>query len=182
MLPGAASSSEQPFQIQRPGVHHNLAGRSTRPFASRPIAVQLHAVLVGVGQIKRLADAVIGRTLQGNTGALEPLKGIGKRGTRGIPDGHVVQPRASLGRRRSSPAFPRIQRDVMVVASGADECGARPIPRRQFEPEDVAIKRQGAIQIGNLEVNVPDINAGIDRGRLQFQISDFRFQILRLET
>jgi len=51
----------------------------------------------------------------------------------------------------------------MVVASGADERGARPITRRQFEPEDVAIKLQGAIQIGNLEVNVSDIDGGIDR-------------------
>jgi hypothetical protein len=51
----------------------------------------------------------------------------------------------------------------MVVASGAEECGARPIPCRQFKPEDVAIKRQGAIQIGNLEVNMPNIDGGIDR-------------------
>jgi hypothetical protein len=50
----------------------------------------------------------------------------------------------------------------MVVASGADECGARPIPRRQFEPEDVAVEPQCAIQIGNLEVNMSDIDSGID--------------------
>jgi hypothetical protein len=71
----------------------------------------------------------------------------------------------------------------MVVASRADECGPRPIACRQFKPEDVAIKLQGAIQIGNLEVNVPDIDGGIDGYRVHlessflFQIADFRLQI-----
>jgi len=55
---------QEPFKIKRSRIHHELAGLVSRPLASRPVPVEFQTVSVGVAQVERLADAVIGRTVQ----------------------------------------------------------------------------------------------------------------------
>src|SRR5206468_7994919 len=42
----------------------DAAIRAPRPFAFGPVAIQLNAVAVGIAQVHRLADAVIGRAFE----------------------------------------------------------------------------------------------------------------------
>ena len=50
----------------------------------------------------------------------------------------------------------------MMVAAGGDECRLLAKSLRQFETEHAAIERQRPIEIGNLQMNVPNANARID--------------------
>ena len=72
-------------QVQRPGDHRQAAVRLARPLAFRPVAVELHAILIRVAQVERLADAVVGGPVEGNAclvqaaQRLAQLRAIGKR-------------------------------------------------------------------------------------------------------
>ena len=63
---------------------------------------------------------------------------------------------------RTAGAFPGIQADVVMIAPRADEGGLAAEALLQLEAEDAAIEGEGAVDIGNLEMNVADIDARID--------------------
>jgi hypothetical protein len=58
---------------------------------------------------------------------------------------------------------PRIEADVMVVATGGDEGGLIPHSLPQLEAEDAAVEADRAIEIGDLQMDVTDVDARIDR-------------------
>jgi hypothetical protein len=55
------------------------------------------------------------------------------------------------------------QPDVVVVAARRHERRLRPVPLRQLEAEDAAVEPQRPLQVGDLQVDVADANAGINR-------------------
>ena len=59
------------------------------------------------------------------------------------------------------PALSRIQADMVVVAAGAEKRRPRPACH-DVEPQHPAVKRDRAIEIGDLQVNVANINSRID--------------------
>src|SRR6476661_6890160 len=59
-------------------------------------------------------------------------------------------------------AFPGIQPDVMMIAAGRNKRRARGQALHQLEPQHAAIKSQRAIEIGHLEMNMPDAGARDD--------------------
>ena len=61
-------------------------------------------------------------------------------------------------------AFPGVEADVVVIAAGRNERRARTQPLRHLKAEHAAVKRQRAIEIGDLEMNMPDPGAGDDGG------------------
>jgi hypothetical protein len=81
---------QQPFEIERPGEHGELAVGAPRPFGHRSIAVKFHAVPVGIAEVKRLADPVVGGSVEGDAGFPQPPQGIGQRGGVRVEDRRVV--------------------------------------------------------------------------------------------
>src|SRR4051794_30053794 len=73
---------------------------------------------------------------------------------------------ASIRRRSASasaaPALPGVEADVVVVAAGRDEGGLGAIALHQREAEHAAIEIEGALDVGDLEVDVADPGAGRD--------------------
>lgn len=146
-------------------MHRDFAGGGSRPLLLRAVAVKFDAVVVGVMQVKGLAYAVIGGAVEFNAGAVESPQGIGQRGTIGIANREMKKPGGPRRRRRAAGAFPGVQADVMVVATGADEGRLRAEALLELEAEHAAIKSEGAIKVGDLEVNVTDADARIDGRR-----------------
>ena len=62
--------------------------------------------------------------------------------------------------------LPGVEADVVVVAAGRDEGGLVADPLLQLEAEHAAVELERAVEVGHFEVDVADVDAGIDRVRL----------------
>jgi len=51
----------------------------------------------------------------------------------------------------------------MVVATGADEGGLGAKPLLQLEPEHTDVEVERPVEVGDLEVDVADVDPGVDR-------------------
>jgi hypothetical protein len=51
---------------------------------------------------------------------------------------------------------------VLVVGAGRQKDGVLAVPGRDREVQDVAIERQGTVQVGHRQVDVADARAGVD--------------------
>ena len=142
--------NEQSVEIERARKHFNSAIDSPRPLVARPVPVKLDPVFIGIAQIERFAHAVVRRAIELNTCAEKTLERVGEFRARRVEDRHVIQPGCPVRRRRASAALPRIEPDVMVIATGRDECRLASVALRQLEAEDTAIKSQRAFEVGDL--------------------------------
>ena len=79
-------------EVQPLREHRQRSVGRARPFFLRPVAVQFDAVLVGIAQIKRLADAVVAGAVELDAGLHHAMQRIRQRGARGIEDRGVEQP------------------------------------------------------------------------------------------
>jgi hypothetical protein len=52
---------------------------------------------------------------------------------------------------------------VVVVAAGGDEGGVGAPTLHQLEAEEAAVEVEGAVDVGDLEVDVADVDAWVDR-------------------
>ena len=52
---------------------------------------------------------------------------------------------------------------MVVVPARGDEGGLVAVPLLHLEPEDTSVERERAIDVRDLQVDVPDVDAGIDR-------------------
>lgn len=60
-------------------------------------------------------------------------------------------------------AFPRIQADVMVISTRAQERGRTSHPLHDLESECVCVEGNRAIEIRHFQVHVSDLGARIER-------------------
>ena len=67
------------------------------------------------------------------------------------------------GGRRAAARLPGVEPDVVVVAAGGDEGGVGSVALGQLEAEHAAIELERAVDVGDFEVDVADVDAGIDR-------------------
>src|SRR5204862_5480591 len=79
-----------------------------------------------------------------------------------IKDRGVKQSRGAGRRRMAAFALPGVEPDVVVIAAGRNERRTRAEPLCQLEAEHAAIKPKRAVEIGDLEVDMPDSCAGND--------------------
>jgi hypothetical protein len=56
-------------------------------------------------------------------------------------------------------AFPGVETDVVMIAAGGDERGVRAQALHQLEAEHAAIEAKCAVEIGDLEMDMPDAGA-----------------------
>ncbi len=95
-------------------MHPDTAIGTTRPFAFRPVVIQLDAVAVGIPQIDCFAHAMIRSAFERDAMFEHSTHGGGKGGTVGKENREMVQSGGPWGRRRRTAAGPRVQADVMV--------------------------------------------------------------------
>ena len=62
-------------------------------------------------------------------------------------------------------AFPGVERDVVVVAAGGQEHRAVAHALLFLQPDRVAPEAEGAVEVGDLQVDMADPRAGVDGGR-----------------
>ena len=75
----------------------------------------------------------------------------------------MKKPRRPPWGRRSPCALPDIQPDMVMVIARGDESGLRAITLSQVEAEDAAVKIKGALKVGNLQVDMANPDAVVDR-------------------
>src|SRR5262249_1436568 len=120
------------------------------------------AVLVGVAQVKCLAHAMVAGAVERDTGRRDAVERIGKRRPGWIQDRRVEQSGGAGRRRTATLAFPGVETDVVGVAAGRYECGARSETLLEFKAKHVAIEAERAIEIGDFQMYMPDPRAGYD--------------------
>ena len=76
---------------------------------------------VGVTQVHRDRRAVVLGPIDGVAMVEQTPHGATQFAAVGVDDGEVMEPRVSVRRRSSALARPRVQADVMVVASGGQK-------------------------------------------------------------
>ena len=120
-----SASRSSARQIEPMGEHRELAVGVARPLFLGPVPIKLDAVVVGIAQIKRLADAVVGGAFERN---VRPRSGGAAHrpscAPRRIEDGEMVEAGGAERRRRAAVALPGIEPDMMMIAAGGNERSA----------------------------------------------------------
>ena len=106
--------------VEPPGVHLERAVRFSRPLSSA-VPIELDAVLVGIAQIERLADAVVAGAVERDAGGDQPPQRVGERGPGRIEDRGVEEAGGAGRRRMAALALPGVEADMVVIAAGRDE-------------------------------------------------------------
>jgi hypothetical protein len=88
------------------------------------------------------------------------MKGVSEVSPCRIENGYVVE--ACTGGRRRLPTFalPRVETDVVMVASRGEEYRVLSVPLCCLEAEDTLVKSEGSLQVGDLKVYVPNSSPG----------------------
>ena len=58
--------------------------------------------------------------------------------------------------------FPRVQPDMMMITTGGEERGLASVTLREFKSEHIAIKRNCALKVGNLQMNMSDADVRVN--------------------
>src|SRR5579859_4527957 len=78
---------EDALQVEGSRAYGEVPVLVPRPLLSRAVAVELDPVSVGIVEVQRLADAVVGGAVQRNPGVDEPPQRIAEGRPVGIADG-----------------------------------------------------------------------------------------------
>src|SRR6266581_833089 len=93
-----------------------------------------------------------------------------------VENREVVQTRRAPGRCGGPTPRPRVEPDVVMVASRREEHGVPPVATRDFKAEDVTIESEGAVQIRHREMHVTDagvrVNAHVTENAAGFRPLD----------
>ena len=143
-------------------MHGQSAIGGAGPLLGRAVPVEFHAVLVRIAKIQGFADTVIRGPVEMDASALKPPQGVGQGGPGGVTEGEMEETGRAAEGRLTALAIPRVQADVMVVASSADEGGLGAVALLEFQSQNTAVEIEGAIKVGDLEVDMADIDPGID--------------------
>ena len=79
-----------------------------------------------------------------------------------VEDGDVEQARRAAARRRAAAALPGVQPDVVVVAARRDERRLVAVPLRAARSRGRRSRTECALQVGDLQVDVADVDARVD--------------------
>ena len=153
----AGARGEQRIEVQRRGA--GVVAEARGPALAREVGGQLDAVAVGIGQVDRFVGPVVGRALD-----------VGVRG--GHAHGRACEFLAAgiqqrVMERSGVPAGPpRLRVLVQDEDSGGAvaEFGERGYAGMQPQSEHALIPRDGAIEVGDREIDGPETQRGRERG------------------
>src|SRR5436309_13522534 len=103
------------------------------------------------------------------------MQRVRQRATGRVKDCGVKQPCGAGRWRMAAFAFPGVEPDVVVIAAGRNERRARTEALHELEAKHAAIKSERAVEIGDLEMNMPDSRAGNDGWIVGHALSPFFF-------
>ena len=150
------------MKIERVGEHGEVAVGVSGPLGFGAVPVEFDAVVVGVVEVESFADAVVGCAVQGDVGGEEATEHIGEGGAGGVEDGEVVEAGGSGRRRLAAERLPGVEADVVVVAAGGEEGRGVAEALRDLEAEDAVVEGEGAVEVGDAEMDVAHAGVGMD--------------------
>jgi hypothetical protein len=167
------SQLEEGVEIEGTAEHGEGAVFVAGPLFFRAVPVEFDAVAVRVAKVKGFTNTVVGGAFEGNSSSHEAAQRVGKFGARRIENGKMIEARGLSRRRRTASALPSIQPNVMMIAASGQKGGAAPVKLRDLKAQDVAIESEGAIEIGDLQMDVADGDTGMERAGFRFHRDDF---------
>jgi eukaryotic-like serine/threonine-protein kinase len=142
-------------QIQPARIYCQSALRSPRPEIWRPVPIQLHAVVIRISEIERLADAVITGTIQRNASAYKFAERVRQVRSCREQDREVIEPGDST-RRRCPQRFPICSDRCDGDTARRNECGTVAITLQQLKAEYSTIETEGSLQVNHFQVYMID--------------------------
>ena len=121
--------------------------REIGPALARVVGGELDSVAVGVGQIDRLGDSVVGGALDRSLADHDALGDAGEFEAARVEQGHVVQTGVPADAARAG----RFVQDDQLLAA-CREPGLIAVAARELQPQDVAVERDRAVELGDLQV------------------------------
>jgi len=104
---------------------------------------------------------MIGRAFQADPRIHQTPECIGEGRPRRIADRYMEEPRRAGRRGRTAAALPGVQADVVVISACRDEGGLITHPLLKLEANHSAPELKRSLDIGDLEVDVTDIDKGV---------------------
>ena len=108
--------AHQPGEVERLGAAERGRVGDVAPVLAAAVGGELDAVAVGVGQVDRLGDAVVGRAADARAGDGEPLRGARELEPRGVQEREVVEAGVAPGGARVRV----LDEHEQVLAAGAE--------------------------------------------------------------
>src|SRR4029078_12390475 len=115
-----------------------------------------------VAKRERVADAWVAGAVEFDAGCDHAMQRIGQRGARRIEDRGVEQPGGARWWRLGRLALPGVEADMVVIAAGRNERGARTHALHHLKAEHAAVEPERAIEGGDLEMDMSDPRTGDD--------------------
>ncbi len=106
---------------------------------------------------------MVGCALERDVGSQDTMHRLGKGLAVREPHSDVIEPGRPRWSRRSPLRLSGVEPDVVVVAARGDERGLVTHWRLLLETEDVPPEGECAIEIGHLQVDVPDVDARVEQ-------------------
>ena len=108
---------------------------------------------------------MVGGAVERDAGGHQPAQRVGEVAARRVEDRGVEEPGMAARRRGAAEALPGVEPDVVVVAAGRDEGGLGAVLLHELEPEHAGVEPDRPVEVGDLQVHVPDPGAGRDGSR-----------------
>ena len=159
MSPSGALAST-PVEVEGKRRHLQLPV-GARPLLARPVAVDLDPVALGIVEVERLRDEVVGGAREPVPGLGHPAERAGELGAVGDEQREVEQPRRpGRARRRVGPFDERHEGGVATRRAELDDVA---VAAHLTQPDRVAVERGLGVGVGNGQHDVAEGGGRVDR-------------------
>ena len=155
--PLAFALGEQVGRDEVLGDHGDIFA-AKRPAGARAIAAELDPQASGVGQVEGLADAVVAGALKRGLRVEQSAQPASESGPTRCTVGDVEETGGAGWRTSGTGEFG--QADQVRLLTGCRQPGVEPLAADAAEAEQVPVKREGALQVGDLQVYRADGGRG----------------------
>src|SRR5262245_24907122 len=152
----ASRVRQQPLQIEWIRAHAQVVANEW-PLDARSIAIDLDAVAVRIGEVDRLADAVVRGALQDRAGLHEPAYRLPQIGARWRQYREMVK----AGRASCSGRVPTLTQNKQIRAAGP-EPGDALIATVHDESKSGLVELDRSFEIRDRQLDGADVRRGID--------------------
>ncbi len=157
-----AELRQQVIQVERQRDHpHPVAVGGPLPALARAVGVYLDPQAVGIAQVQRLGDAVVGGPLERPASPGDPSHALGERRAAGVQPGDVVEAGGARGKGCGRRDIGEHERRALGI--GAQQCQLI-LAGDQRQAEYALIEVRAARQVADGECDGANAQIGVDRG------------------